>query len=58
MAFNDEVNTPNLGANNQVTANFVSQFEVGFPDGVRAARKRARATSAFPISRAGWCRRW
>src|SRR5689334_8745137 len=31
--FNDEVNTPNAGANAQVTSNFVNQFEVGFPVG-------------------------
>jgi peroxiredoxin len=33
VAFNDEVNTPNNAANAQVTANFVSQFQVGFPVG-------------------------
>ena len=33
MAFNDEVNTPNNAGNAQVTANFVSQFGVGFPVG-------------------------
>ena len=32
-AFNDEVNTPNLAANDQVTASFISQFQVGFPVG-------------------------
>jgi thiol-disulfide isomerase/thioredoxin len=31
--FNEEVNTPNAGVNAQVTANFVNQFEVGFPVG-------------------------
>ena len=31
--FNDEVNTPNNAANAQVTANFVNQFQVGFPLG-------------------------
>ena len=31
--FNEEVNTPNAGVNAQVTGNFVSQFEVGFPVG-------------------------
>jgi len=31
--FNEEVNTPNASANAQVTANFVNQFEVGFPVG-------------------------
>jgi thiol-disulfide isomerase/thioredoxin len=31
--FNDEVNTPNNTANAQVTANFVNQFQVGFPVG-------------------------
>ena len=31
--FNDEVNTPNLAVNAQVTASFVSQFQVGFPVG-------------------------
>lgn len=31
--FNDEVNTPNAGVNGQVVANFVSQFQVGFPVG-------------------------
>lgn len=34
--FNDEVNTPNAAANAQVTANFVSQFQVGFPVGYAA----------------------
>jgi thiol-disulfide isomerase/thioredoxin len=34
--FNDEVNTPNAGANGQVVANFVSQFQVGFPVGYAA----------------------
>ena len=33
VAFNDEVNTPNSAANAQVTAGFVSQFQVGFPVG-------------------------
>jgi peroxiredoxin len=33
IAFNDEVNTPNNGVNGQVTANFVNQFQVGFPMG-------------------------
>jgi peroxiredoxin len=33
VAFNDEVNTPNAAANAQVTAGFVSQFQVGFPVG-------------------------
>jgi peroxiredoxin len=33
IAFNDEVNTPNTAANAQVTAGFVSQFQVGFPVG-------------------------
>jgi len=33
VAFNDEVNTPNNAGNAQVTANFVSQFGVGFPVG-------------------------
>jgi peroxiredoxin len=33
VAFNDEVNTPNNGVNAQVTANFVNQFQVGFPMG-------------------------
>ena len=33
VAFNDEVNTPNNGVNGQVTANFVNQFQVGFPMG-------------------------
>jgi thiol-disulfide isomerase/thioredoxin len=33
VAFNDEVNTPSNAANAQVTANFVSQFGVGFPVG-------------------------
>jgi peroxiredoxin len=33
VAFNDEVNTPNMAANGQVTAAFVNQFEVGFPMG-------------------------
>jgi len=31
--FNEEVNTPNASVNAQVTGNFVSQFEVGFPVG-------------------------
>jgi len=31
--FNDEVNTPNNATNAQVTANFVNQFQVGFPVG-------------------------
>jgi thiol-disulfide isomerase/thioredoxin len=31
--FNDEVNTPNPASNAQVTAAFVSQFQVGFPVG-------------------------
>ncbi len=31
--FNDEVNTPNNASNAQVTASFVSQFQVGFPVG-------------------------
>ena len=31
--FNDEVNTPNNASNAQVTAAFVSQFQVGFPVG-------------------------
>jgi thiol-disulfide isomerase/thioredoxin len=31
--FNDEVNTANNAANAQVTANFVNQFQVGFPLG-------------------------
>ena len=31
--FNDEVNTPNDATNAQVTANFVNQFQVGFPVG-------------------------
>ncbi len=31
--FNDEVTTPNNAANAQVTANFVNQFQVGFPLG-------------------------
>jgi peroxiredoxin len=31
--FNDEVNTPNSASNAQVTASFVSQFQVGFPVG-------------------------
>jgi thiol-disulfide isomerase/thioredoxin len=31
--FNEEVNTPNASVNAQVTANFVNQFEVGFPVG-------------------------
>jgi thiol-disulfide isomerase/thioredoxin len=34
--FNDEVNTPNAASNAQVTANFVSQFQVGFPVGYAA----------------------
>jgi peroxiredoxin len=33
VAFNDEVNTPNSASNSQVTASFVSQFQVGFPMG-------------------------
>lgn len=33
VAFNDEVNTPSQAANAQVTANFASQFQVGFPVG-------------------------
>ena len=33
VAFNDEVNTPNMAVNGQVTAGFVNQFEVGFPMG-------------------------
>src|SRR5450631_4828578 len=33
VAFNDEVNTPNNAANAQLTASFVSQFQVGFPVG-------------------------
>jgi peroxiredoxin len=33
VAFNDEVNTPNNGVNAQVTANFINQFQVGFPMG-------------------------
>src|ERR1700730_9129228 len=33
VAFNDEVNTPNKASNAQVTADFVSQFQVGFPVG-------------------------
>ncbi len=33
VAFNDEVNTPSLAANNQVTSSFISQFQVGFPMG-------------------------
>ena len=33
VAFNDEVNTPNNTANAQVTAAFISQFQVGFPVG-------------------------
>jgi peroxiredoxin len=33
VAFNDEVNTPNSVSNSQVTASFVSQFQVGFPVG-------------------------
>jgi thiol-disulfide isomerase/thioredoxin len=31
--FNDEVTTPNNASNAQVTANFVNQFQVGFPVG-------------------------
>jgi thiol-disulfide isomerase/thioredoxin len=31
--FNDEVNSPNPASNAQVTANFVNQFQVGFPVG-------------------------
>jgi thiol-disulfide isomerase/thioredoxin len=34
--FNDEVNTPNAAVNAQVTGNFVSQFQVGFPVGYAA----------------------
>src|ERR1700687_2122396 len=33
VAFNDEGNTPNIASNAQVTANFGSQFQVGFPVG-------------------------
>jgi cytochrome oxidase Cu insertion factor (SCO1/SenC/PrrC family) len=33
VAFNEEVNTPNPAVNAQVTGNFVSQFQVGFPVG-------------------------
>ena len=33
VAFNDEVNTPNSASNSQVTASFISQFQVGFPMG-------------------------
>jgi peroxiredoxin len=33
VAFNDEVNTANNATNAQVTANFVNQFQVGFPVG-------------------------
>lgn len=33
VAFNDEVNTANNGVNAQVTANFINQFQVGFPMG-------------------------
>jgi hypothetical protein len=33
VAFNDEVNTANNAANTQVTAGFISQFQVGFPMG-------------------------
>ena len=33
IAFNDEVNTPNAASNAQVTAGFISQFQVGFPMG-------------------------
>ncbi len=42
VAFNDEVNTPNNGVNGQVTANFVNQFQVGFPMGYAPARERAQ----------------
>src|ERR1700749_1364937 len=31
--FNEEVNTPNAALNAQVTANFINQFQVGFPVG-------------------------
>jgi thiol-disulfide isomerase/thioredoxin len=31
--FNEEVNTPNAAVNAQVTGNFISQFQVGFPVG-------------------------
>ena len=34
--FNDEVNTPNSASNAQVTASFVSEFQVGFPVGYAA----------------------
>jgi peroxiredoxin len=33
IAFNEEVNTANNGVNAQVTANFINQFQVGFPMG-------------------------
>jgi peroxiredoxin len=33
VAFNDEVNTSNNAVNAQVTAGFISQFQVGFPVG-------------------------
>lgn len=33
VAFNDEVNTANPAANAKVTANFISEFGVGFPMG-------------------------
>jgi len=33
VAFNDEVNTPNNAANAQVTAGFISQYQVGFTMG-------------------------
>ena len=33
VAFNDEVNTPSKDVNGQVTANFINQFQVGFPMG-------------------------
>ena len=45
--FNDEVNTANAAMNAQVTANFVNQFEVGFPVGYAA---QASVTSYLGLS--------